>query len=48
MTLDGKEVTLTELDEAKANLTKMNEAGKPQKIIEVSPGVFKTMQQLNG
>lgn len=39
-TLDGREVTLVELNEAR------NKAGT--KIIESSPGVFKTLQRLNG
>lgn len=39
-TLDGKQVTLLELNEAR------NKPGI--KITEVSPGVFKTLQRLNG
>lgn len=39
-TLDGREVTLMELNEAK------NKPGV--KIVESAPGVFKTLQRLNG
>lgn len=39
-TLDGRQITLMELNEAKS---------KPGvRITEVSPGVFKTLQRLNG
>lgn len=38
--LDGKQITLIELNEARA---------KPGiKIVETAPGVFKTLQRLNG
>lgn len=39
-TLDGKPITLVELNEAR------NKPGV--KIVEQSPGVFKTLQRLNG
>ena len=39
-TLDGREITLIELNEAK------NKPGI--KIVESSPGVYKTLQRLNG
>jgi hypothetical protein len=39
-TLDGKEISLVELNEAK------NKPGT--KLVETAPGCFKTLQRLNG
>lgn len=39
-TLDGREISLVELNEAK------NKPGT--KLVETSPGCFKTLQRLNG
>lgn len=47
MTLDGKEITLTELEKARGDL-KLNENGPKKQILEVAPGVFKTLEKLNG
>lgn len=38
--LDDREVTLQELNEAKQDVK------SPQKIVEVSPGVYKTLTRL--
>lgn len=44
MTLDGKEVSLQQLEEAKKSL----QESKNVKIVEVAPGQYKTKQTLNG
>lgn len=44
MKLDGKEISLPELEEAKKNLQET----KAGVIVETAPGEFKTKQRLNG
>lgn len=50
MTLDGKPVTLEELERQKKQLQEspQNSNDPPKKIVEVSPGEFKTKTQING
>ncbi|MCA1800088.1 MAG: hypothetical protein LC687_04820 [Actinobacteria bacterium] len=50
MTLDGKPVTLEELEHAKKRLTESNqkENEPATRIVEVKPGEFKTKTVLQG
>ncbi len=51
MTLDGKPVTLEELEQAKQRLTEGSNdssASPPVRIVEVAPGEFKTKTIIQG
>lgn len=50
MTLDGKPVTLEEIEKAKQQLQESSGKGNgpPKKIVEVAPGEFKTKTVIKG